>query len=106
MKHQSANRFPVLFIAVSLLILIVVAVIYQDQIPVPMTASAYNEYIKKHDAYMPKEEALYQERQKLIASLLDMVNRDTTPAELDAWADKMKDWEKRDETFEREAPSW
>ena len=106
MKHKSANQFPVLFIAVSLLVAIVVAVIYRDQAPVTMTASAYNEHIKRHDAYMAKEETLYQEHQALIASLRDMVNRDPTPAALEAWRKKMKDWEKRDETFEREAPSW
>lgn len=67
-------------------------------------AAAYLEHVKKYDVYLAKEEELYQERQKLIESLLDMGNRDTTPEDVEAWKKKMRDWEKRSEALELTAP--
>jgi len=76
--------------------------------PVPESvtqdATAYLEWVKKHDAYMAGEEKLYQEREKLLASLLDMELENTTPADVEAWRAKMKDWEKRSEALELTAP--
>ena len=76
--------------------------------PVPESvtrdATAYLEWVKKHDAYMAGEEKLYQEREQLLASLLDMELENTTPADVEAWIAKMKDWEKRSEALELTAP--
>lgn len=67
-------------------------------------ASAYLQWVKQHDAYLVGEDKLYEEREKLLASLLDMQLENTTPADVEAWIAKMKDWEKRSEALELTAP--
>ena len=73
---------------------------------VVMDANAYRENVKKHELYMQKEEELYTDRLGLLASLRSMIRDGSTEAELDAWAEKMRDWEKRSEALEDDAPEY